>query len=158
MITALFAIDKNGGMGFNGIMPWPLNKDDMKFFKSVTTGQTVVMGRKTWDSPDMPSPLPNRHNVLFTTTFLERDDITQVKGDVCEVLKLLHQSLDHEMFVIGGSNLIQQAKPVLDRVYLTRILGEYQCDTSIDIDQFLTGFTLTETHNLGTCQVEEYRK
>lgn len=158
MISALFAIDNKGGMGFQGIMPWPLNKDDMKFFKSITTGQTVVMGRKTWDSPDMPSPLPNRRNVLFTSEFLERSDIVQAKGDVCETLKFMKEEDPNEIFVIGGANLIQQAKPVIERIFLTRIPGEYQCDTFIDIDNFLSGFTLINTHNLGTCQVEEYKK
>jgi dihydrofolate reductase len=158
MISALFAIDSKGGMGFQGTMPWPLNKDDMKFFKSITTGQTVVMGRKTWDSPDMPSPLPNRRNLLFTSTFLERNDIVQANGDVCETLRFMQTEDSNEIFVIGGANLIQQAKPVIDRVFLTRIPGEYQCDTFIDVDDFLSGFNLVETHNLGSCQVEEYKR
>lgn len=157
MIAALFAVDNKGGVGFQGSMPWPLNKDDMKWFKATTQGQTVVMGKKTWDSADMPSPLPGRRNVLITNNFLERDDIVQVNGDVCEALIYLQrEDPKQNLFVIGGANILLQAKPVVEKVFITRINGEYQCDTFIDINKYLTGFVLVNTHNLGTCIVEEY--
>ncbi len=157
MIAALFAVDDIGGMGWKGSLPWPSNKDDMKWFKSVTQNQVVVMGRKTWESPDMPSPLPGRLNVLFTNKFLEREDIEQIRGDACEALKSLKQTNRRKnIFVIGGPNLLLQSKPVLDKVYLTRIQGEYLNDTSIDLTEFLDGMKLHQTVNLGTCIVEEY--
>lgn len=158
MITGLFAVDNNGGMGVHGHMPWPHNKDDMQWFKKTTQNQIVVMGRKTWESPDMPSPLPGRVNVLFTNNFIDREDVEQIKGDVCEALVSIQKSNKKlNIFVIGGPNLLTQAKPVLEKIYLTRIEGEYLSDTSIDLNEFLNGFKLVDKINLGSCTVEEYQ-
>lgn len=157
MIAALFAVDDIGGMGWKGTLPWPHNKDDMKWFKTVTQNQIVVMGKKTWDSPDMPSPLPGRFNVLFTNKFIDRDDIEQIKGDVCEALRSLKQNNKRKnIFVIGGPNLLLQSKPVLDKIYVTKIQGEYLSDTQINLTEFLEGMQLYQTINLGSCSVEEY--
>ncbi len=157
MIAAVFAVDDVGGMGVHGHMPWPHNKDDMKWFKTITQGQIVVMGKKTWESPDMPKPLPGRHNVVFTNNFFDCDDIEQVKGDVCEALKSIRTANKKlNVFVIGGVNLLLQSKPVLERVYLTRVPGEYINDTRIDVNHFLNGMKLHQTVNLGSCIVEEY--
>ncbi len=157
MITALFAVDDVGGMGFKGQLSWPHNKDDMTWFKTQTQNQIVVMGRRTWDSPDMPKPLPGRLNVVFTNNFFDADDVEQVRGDVCEALRALkrHQK-KKKIFVIGGPNLLLQSKPVLEKVFVTRIKGEFINDTYIDINEFLEGMTLVNTINLGSCIVEEY--
>lgn len=157
MITALFAVDDVGGMGFKGQLSWPHNKDDMTWFKTQTQNQIVVMGRRTWDSPDMPKPLPGRLNVVFTNNFFDADDVEQVRGDVCEALRALkrHQK-KKKIFVIGGPNLLLQSKPVLEKVFVTRIKGEFINDTFININEFLEGMTLVNTINLGSCIVEEY--
>ena len=60
MINAIFAVDYNGGMGINGTLPWPHNAEDLAHFKRLTTDKVVVAGRRTWDDPKMPKPLPNR--------------------------------------------------------------------------------------------------
>ncbi len=157
MIAALFAVDDVGGMGFKGQLSWPHNKDDMTWFKTQTQNEIVVMGRRTWDSPDMPKPLPGRFNVIFTNNFFDSDTVEQVKGDVCEALKALtahHKK--KKIYVIGGPDLLLQSKPVLDRVYVTRIKGEFIHDTYINVDEFLQGMKLVNTVNLGSCTVEEY--
>lgn len=157
MIAALFAIDEVGGMGFKGRLSWPHNREDMTWFKTMTQDQIVVMGRRTWDSPDMPKPLPGRFNVVFTNNFFDRDDVEQVKGDVVEALKSLkNNNRRKKIFVIGGSDLLLQSRPVLDRIYVTRIKGEYLHDTYINLEEFIQGMKLTNTVNLGTCIVEEY--
>lgn len=158
MIIGLFAVDNAGGIGINGHMPWPHNKDDMQWFKKTTQNQIVVMGRKTWEAPDMPKPLPGRINVLFTNKFIDRDDVEQIRGDVCEALKTIQKSNKKiNIFVIGGANLLEQARPVLDKIYITRIPGEYLSDTVINLTDFLQGFTLKNKTNLGSCTVEEYQ-
>jgi dihydrofolate reductase len=157
MISALFAIDDIGGMGFHGSMPWPRNKEDMQWFKNTTQGQLVVMGKNTWDSEDMPSPLPGRINVLFTNNFIDREDIIQVRGDVVEALvHVQEENPDKDLFVIGGPNLLLQAKPVIEKIYLTRIPGEFLSDININIDNFLSGFKLVDTKVLDTCRIEHY--
>ena len=157
MIAALFAVDEVGGMGFKGQLSWPHNKDDMTWFKTTTQNQIVVMGRRTWDSPDMPKPLPGRFNVIFTNNFFDSDEVEQVRGDVCEALKALkNHHKKKKIFVIGGPNLLVQSKPVLEKVFVTRIKGEFIHDTVLDVNEFLDGMTLVNTVNLGSCIVEEY--
>ena len=159
MIIGLFAVDGAGGMGANNDLPWPHNPDDMRWFKKTTEGQVVIMGRRTWESEGMPKPLPKRHNVVFTNTFMDREDIIQVRGNVADGIRYIQQRFEKEdvdIFVIGGPNLLIQAREVMDKVYVTRIPGEYFCDCVIDIDQFLSRFDLVHIHDLGSCTVEEY--
>lgn len=157
MISALFAVDDLGGMGLNGNMPWPFNKEDMIWFKKATEGQVVVMGKKSWHSPDMPKPLPKRLNVVFTNDFMDREDIIQIRGDVCEGLLTIENSYpDQEIFVIGGANLLEQAKPVLKKIYITRIPGKHESDVKINVEEFLSGFQLINSQQFTTCKVEEY--
>lgn len=157
MIVALFAVDEKGGLGNNGSMPWPTIKEDMQWFKTTTEGQVVVMGKNTWHSPDMPKPLPKRHNIVVTNEFLDRNDIEQIKGSVVEGLKYAEEQYKNlNVFVIGGANLLMQAKPVIDKAFVTRIPGEYICDTVLDMNEFLKGMKLVNVKDLGTCKVEEY--
>lgn len=157
MIAAIFAVDEKGGVGVDGGLPWPPNKDDMKWFREKTVGSTVVMGKRTWESVDMPKPLPGRTNVVVTNDFFDIDTIEQVRGNVCDVLKALQsQDKKKNVFVIGGVSILEQSKPILEKVFVTRIPGEYRADTFINLDEFLAGFTLVEKTNLGSCVVEEY--
>ena len=157
MILALFAVDQNGGMGFDGRMPWPRNKEDMRWFKKMTDNQLVVMGRKTWNSSDMPTPLPNRLNILITNNFIDKDDIIQLRGDVPTGLTEMQEKYpDDNVFVIGGPDILMQSIPVLEYAFITRIPGEYMSDVSIDLTKFLENFKLEETKEFETCKVEKY--
>jgi dihydrofolate reductase len=157
MIIALFAVDEMGGMGFNDSMPWPRNKEDMQWFKSITQNQMVAMGKKTWNSSDMPSPLPGRTNILFTHEFIDREDIIQLRGSIPDALLHVQDEYpDKDIFVIGGPAILLQSKPVIEKIYLTRIPGEYINDVNIDIEEFLSGFTLTGTSDLESCKIEHY--
>ena len=159
MIIALFAVDENGGMGNQGNIPWPTVKEDMRWFKETTEGKVVVMGKKSWHSPDMPKPLPKRENIIFTNDFMNRDDIVQLNGEVCEGIKHVETMYPGtDVFVIGGANILKQAKPVIDQAYITKIPGEYICDTVLDMNDFLTGFVFVNSLDLGTCVVEMYER
>lgn len=157
MIIALFAVDQNGGIGRDGSMPWPFNKEDITWFKETTDNGVVVMGKKSWNSPDMPKPLPKRINVVFTNNFVEREDIIQIRGDVGEgLLNIEKKFRDKDIFVIGGANLLVQAKPFLDKAYITRIPGTYETDVQINLEEFVEGFELVDTRYFKTCKVETY--
>lgn len=158
MIVAIFAVDDEGGIGKNGQLPWPRNKEDMKWFRQTTQGQVVVMGKTTWDSPDMPCPLPNRTNVVITNS---TDDlgVLQVSGNVCNNLKVIETKYPtNSIFVIGGASIITQSLPVLDKIYLTRIPGKYNCNTLVPIDTMLVHFVLAATLQFDTCKIEEYER
>jgi dihydrofolate reductase len=159
MIGAVFAVDERGGLGRNGTIPWPYNKEDMQWFKHATTNSVVVMGRRSWESPDMIKPLPDRVNAVVTNNFLDRNDIEQFRGNVCEgIIRLCEKYTKKNLFVIGGADLLMQARPVLECAYITRIPGEYMCDTHINLTEFLIGFKLTNSQEYGTCTVELYER
>lgn len=159
MIIAIFAVDEENGMGLDGSMPWPSNKEDMLWFKTTTTNHVVVMGKKTWNSKGMPKPLPNRINVVFTHKKLNNPNAQFISGNVCEQLKLLEtQYSDKNIFVIGGSEILIQARPVIDKVFITKIPGNYYCDIILNVDQFVEGFTLVNRKDLTSCSIEEYIK
>ena len=139
MINAIFAVDFNGGMGFNGTLPWPHNAEDLQHFKNLTTGQVVVCGRKTWDDPKMPKPLPNR--TVYVATHKPVAYAMPFSGDIKEqLLKLEATHTDKKIFVIGGAELLESARPLFDRIYLTHIKGSYKADTRIYVKEFLAGF------------------
>jgi dihydrofolate reductase len=139
MINAIFAVDFNGGMGHNGTLPWPHNAEDLQHFKNLTTGHVVVMGRKTWDDPKMPKPLPNR--TVYVATHRPVTHANPFSGDVQEkLLDLERENPTKKIFVIGGSALLETAKPLFDRIYLTHVKGTYRADTRIYVKEFLTGF------------------
>jgi dihydrofolate reductase len=140
MINAIFAVDFNGGMGFQGSLPWPHNSEDLQHFKDLTTGQVVVCGRRTWDDPLMPKPLPNR--TVYVATHRPVTYAMPFVGDIKEKLLALEQThTDKEIFVMGGVELLQEARPILDRIYLTHIKGSYRADTRIYVKEFLVGFS-----------------
>lgn len=157
MIAAIFAIDDNGGMGFQGRLPWPHNKDDMRWFKRHTENEFVVMGRNTWESPDMPKPLPSRVNFVVTNRDIECDEVIVLNGDIIKNLQELQTARpDRNIYVIGGPSILHQVKPILQRVFVTRIPGEFQSDTNINFAEFIDGFSLVNTLHLESCKIDDY--
>lgn len=115
-LSIIVAMSRNGVIGRGNRMPWHLPAD-LKHFKDTTMGHAIIMGRKTFES--IGRPLPGRRNIVIT----HRQDY-QAPG--CEVVHSLEQALgllddDEEAFIIGGATLYQQALPLADRLYITRI-------------------------------------
>ena len=107
MIHGIFAADAQGGIGFDGTLPWPHNQEDFKYFKEITSGHVVVMGRRTWDDPKMPKPLPNRVNYVVTNRPIGMRNVRTLAGDIVARLKELEEiHTGKDIFVIGGKNLI----------------------------------------------------
>ena len=115
MITLVVAAARNGVIGKDGAIPWRL-PDDLKRFKALTLGHTVVMGRKTWDSlPDKNRPLPERRNVVVT-----RDAAWAAPGAQRATLeKALAE--EGEIFVIGGAEIYRAALSRARRFELTEV-------------------------------------
>ena len=114
MISIIAAVAKNRAIGFeNKLIYWLPN--DLKRFKALTTGHTIVMGRKTFES--LPKgALPNRRNVVLTRTTKE------LPG--CDVYPSLEEALksckpDEDIYIIGGARVYEQALPFADRLCLT---------------------------------------
>ena len=157
MIKAVFAVDHNCGIGYQNGLPWPSIKEDFKWFKTVTSGHVVVMGKTTWSSYDMPKPLPNRVNVVFSSSPV--DGVETVSGDAIEnVLRLQEKYSSQDIIVIGGANLISQVSPVLEQVHVTRVPGVFTCDTFIDLSTVVKHLKLETVTDFKTCVVEHYVK
>jgi dihydrofolate reductase len=120
MINIIVAASLNNVIGKDNSLIWRQSAD-LKRFKELTTGKTVVMGRKTYDS--IGKPLPNRRNVVITRQNIE------IPG--CEVVHSLEEAikLDDEIFILGGGEIYQKSIILADRIYLTRLHVEVEGDT-----------------------------
>lgn len=138
MINAIFAVDQNGGMGFNGTLPWPHSAEDLGNFQKLTNGHVVVMGSKTWNDKKMPKPLPGRTVYVASSKPVYYGQ--QIQGDIKErVLEIEQKHKDKEIFVIGGPQIIEDCLPILDHIYLTHFKGSYKVDTKINLKSVLSG-------------------
>ena len=117
MLSIIVAIAENGAIGAKNELLWRL-PNDMRRFKELTTGHTVIMGRKTFES--LPKgALPNRTNVVITRN-------TKVSFDNCEVFNDLKTAIDKhkkekEIFIIGGANIYKQAMIFAEKLYVTYV-------------------------------------
>ena len=125
-ISAIVAVNKNNGIGLNGDLPWRCPAD-MKYFKEFTTGKTVVMGRKTFES--ISRPLPNRVNIILTRDLSFKTKGAEVAHTVEEVLKLAK----NELVVIGGSEIYNLFKPFIHDWRVTTVDDDSECDTFLNI-------------------------
>jgi dihydrofolate reductase len=126
-INAIVAVDDSWGIGKDGTMPWPHLTEDLKRFKTLTDDAMIVMGKNTWLS--LPKrPLPNRDNIVVSRT-LDDDYAVKVQGDAKAILTKLKQATDSDIWIIGGAEVYRQFLPLCNSVYITRIYGDYSCDT-----------------------------
>ncbi len=124
MISFIVAMDRNHVIGFNNQMPWHL-PNDLKFFKETTTGNTIVMGRKTFES--IGRVLPNRKHIVLTKSNNNFPDEVEVVQDIESIIQL-SESNDEELFVIGGGNIFKQLLPYADKLYVTLINETFEGD------------------------------
>jgi len=122
-ITAVVAIASNYAIGKNNQLLWHL-PNDLKHFKNITAGGTVIMGRKTFAS--VGKPLPKRRNIVIT-----RQDI-EIEG--CEVVKSIDEAIalcetEDEVFIVGGAEIYRQAMHLTNRIYLTIVHQSFDADT-----------------------------
>lgn len=122
MISIIVAIAENRAIGANNDLLWKL-PNDMKRFKELTTGHTIIMGRKTFES--LPKgALPNRTNVVIT-----RNTTNLFKN--CEIFNDLKTATDkykneEEVFIIGGANIYKQAITFADKLYITSVHHSFE--------------------------------
>jgi len=121
-ISIIVAVDKNNGIGRNGDQLAYIS-GDLKRFKALTTGHTIVMGRKTFEA--LPKgALPNRRNVVITRKKDFHPEGCDVYHSVEDVLKTLGN--DDEVFIIGGGEIYKAFLPYTQKIYLTVIEHEFE--------------------------------
>jgi dihydrofolate reductase len=164
MIKAILACDQEWGIGKDGDMPWPHNSADLQWFKKMTHGQIVVMGRKTWES--LPRrPLPNRINLVISSNWMDQfnpkphgiyggDDVCKI---VTDVIQARYTGVE-DICIIGGAQLVESCLPIIDELWLSRIEGVYNCDTVLPGDKILEQFVLDDVSPETDIYVEKWVK
>ncbi len=132
-VTAIVAMGKNRAIGKNNQLLWHL-PDDLKRFKELTLGHTVIMGRNTHES--IGRPLPSRTNIVLSRdpAFVAKDCITVHSPE--EALKAVPEGA--EVFIIGGETMYVRFMPITRRIYLTRV------NTSPEGDAFFPELNMDE--------------
>lgn len=136
--SVIVAVNENLVIGKDNKLPWHYS-DDLKYFKRVTTGNVVIMGRKTYES--IGKALPNRVNIVISNTSSFNDVIT-----VSSFEEALDEASKHdkEIFVIGGASLYEKVIGGADKLYLTWIYEKKLLPS--DGDAYLKGFNKSEWH------------
>lgn len=124
MLSLIVAVGENNEIGKGGRMPWYLPAD-LKHFKTLTLGNPVIMGRKTFEA--IGKPLPGRRNIVVSRR-------TSYDAPGCEVTQSFTDALVlaagvAEIMVIGGGEIYREALPRAQRIYLTRVHGHFDADT-----------------------------
>ncbi len=131
-ISLILSVGRNNEIGKDNELIWHFH-EDMKFFRETTTGNTVIMGRKTFES--LPKILPNRRNIVISSN---RD----LKINGAEVVHSVEEALEaaagERIFVIGGGKIYAEFLPLADSIYLTEIN-----DVCPDADTFFPQFDKT---------------
>ena len=129
MLALIVAMAENRCIGINNTLPWRLS-NDLQYFKKITTGNAIIMGRKTYDS--IGRPLPNRRNIIIT-----RQEDLVIPG--CEVVNSIEQAQaltkGTDAFIIGGAEIYTQSLELVDRIYLTQVKA------NVEGDAFFTEFS-----------------
>ncbi len=126
IISLVAAVSSNGVIGVDGGLPWRLPAD-LRFFKRLTTGHTIIMGRRTWD--EIRRPLPDRRNIVITRNRDADFPGAEPAPDLASALARARSAGDTEVFVIGGGEIYRQALPLADRMYLTEVHADVDGDT-----------------------------
>ncbi|MFN5438526.1 MAG: dihydrofolate reductase [Bacteroidota bacterium] len=148
ILSVVVAASIENAIGKDNQLLWKL-PNDLKFFKNLTWGMPILMGRKTFESIGSKA-LPGRMNIVLTrqSTLIQGSQLLVAAESMEHAMALAEKSGYKEMFVIGGSELYRQIIPEADNIYLTRVDGKFpDADTYIDaIDQ--TKFQLVSTEEM----------
>ena len=121
-LIIIVARDKQSGIGIQNTLPWHL-PEDLSHFKKTTSGHAILMGRKTFES--IGRPLPNRRNIVIS-----RNPEWRAEGvEICHSLSGAKELVNEQTaYIIGGAEIYQQALALADKMIITEIDGNFECD------------------------------
>jgi len=121
-LSIIVGMTKRRVIGKGNSLPWHI-PEDLKNFKEITTGKTVIMGRKTYDSiiSMLGKPLPNRNNIVISRS---------MEGACRSIEEAVEKAKEYDVdaFVIGGATIYKQFLPIVDRMYISWIKKDYEGD------------------------------
>lgn len=139
-ISLIWAMAENRVIGRDNKLPWHL-PNDLKYFKRLTTGKAVIMGRKTYDS--IGKPLPNRTNIVITRDTAFSAEGIKVVHSLADAIEMAEAEClingNDEVIIMGGAEIYKQALPQADRLYVTLVHAEVEGDAyfpEVDFSQF----------------------
>lgn len=135
-INVIFAMDHNKAIGKNNLLPWHI-PEDLERFRTLTSGQIVVMGKKTWDSLPRPfKPLPNRTNVVISRGIPVDVENVYTLTSIPYFLERVKEDpifADKDIWFIGGKRIIEEAIKIADNVYIT-IVDDFIANPTVVLD------------------------
>ena len=137
MLSIIVATANNNVIGKNNKLLWHI-PEDLKRFKEITSGHTIIMGRKTFES--LPGVLPNRYHIVITRdkSYTSTNNHVEVIHSIEEVINRFNNSSEMA-FIIGGGDIYSQLINTVDKIFLTKILSDFEGDTTfpqINFDEF----------------------
>ena len=124
----IVAVDAKWGIGKDGDLLHPISAD-LKYFRQKTTGNVLVMGRKTLESFPNKKPLSNRVNIVLTTNKNYEAEGVLLCHDLAELPEILKEYGEKQIFVAGGGTIYEQLLPQCEKAYVTKIYHTYPADT-----------------------------
>lgn len=126
MLSIIAAVNESYIIGKDNKLPWHI-PDDLKRFKKLTTGKTIVMGRKTFES--LPGVLPNRKHIIITENmnYTYDNDNVEIVHNIKDILK--YKDCKDEIFIIGGGKIYAEFLPYCEKLYLTKVHSNQIGDT-----------------------------
>lgn len=162
MIAGIVAVEKNQGIGFEGNMPWPHLKGDMKSFVRLTTDTIVIMGSTTFKR--LKNPLPNRINVVISSMLKLGAHFT-FDDPVFAIKDLQERYPKKDIFIIGGQALYDSVIDLVDTYYVTEIDENYTCDKFFNLTYVKENYKQVSvleqvdiTENTPAYTIYEYKK
>lgn len=129
MISAILALERSQGIGYNNSLPWPHLKEDLSWLKNKTLDNIVIMGANTWES--IKKPLPGRINVVLSRNknyaYQNGADHSFSNPDTAIVF-CQNEYPDKEIYIVGGSAIYEYYMPVINKFYITEIDADFACD------------------------------
>lgn len=125
-VGVIVAVAENGVVGRDGQLPWHL-PEDLRYFRRMTLGRPIIMGRRTFES--IGRPLPGRRNIVITQTPGFRADGLELASSLRSALELAAATAPDEIMVIGGARVYAEAIPLADHLYMTEVHAQVPGDT-----------------------------
>lgn len=125
-VSQIVAVAKNGAIGKNNDLIWRLPAD-LKYFKEITTGHHIIMGRKNYES--IGRPLPNRTSIIITRNKDYKAEGCIVVNSLTEAIAVAKANNETEAFIIGGGEIYNMSMDITDRIYYTLVHENFDADT-----------------------------
>ena len=151
-VKAIVAMSEDRVIGINNQLPWHL-PEDMKHFAELTTGHSILMGRKTYESlPEKYRPLPKRQNIVVSrNTELELPENVMLISNPREFIQQFKAGevnlQSNQLWIIGGAKIYEETMSLCDGIELTVVKGEYEGDAYLP--EFESGFQLSKSTETG---------